>query len=63
MMRRAEDALSALDAAGWQLTAYPRMEIGGDILPFTQTLGGELVEPSTQGSIEMKMRFGVNRPR
>ena len=63
MMRRAEDALEALDAAGWQLTAYPRMEISGDIRPFTQTLAGGLVEPSTQGGIEMKMRFEVNRPR
>ena len=63
MVRRAEEALSALDAAGWQLTGYPRMEISGDIRTFIQTLGGELAEPSTQGGVEMKVRFEVDRPR
>lgn len=63
LMRRAEDALDALAAAGWQLTDYPAMEFRGEVFPFTQTLAGELVEPSRQGGIELTVRFSVDRPR
>lgn len=63
LMCRAEDALSALEAAGWQLTGYPHMEFIGEVMPFSQTLTGELVQPSQQGGMALKMRFEVNRSR
>lgn len=63
LMRRAEDTLDGLAEAGWQLTEYPAMEFRGKVFPFGQTLAGELVEPSRQGGIELRMRFSVDRPR
>ena len=39
------------------------VEVSGRIAPFTQTLGGELVEPGEQYDLELKVRFEVNRPR
>ena len=63
LMRRAENTLDALAEAGWQLTDYPAMEFSGEVFPFGQTLAGELVEPSRQGGIELKVRFSVDRPR
>ena len=62
-MKRAEDTLDALATAGWQLTEYPCMEFRGEVRRFAQFLDGELAEPSTQGGIELRMRFAVDRPR
>ena len=62
-LNRAEDALDALAAAGWQLTEYPCMEFRGEVRRFGQFLNGELAEPSKQGGIELRMRFAVDRPR
>jgi len=63
LMERAEDAFAALAAAGWLLTGSLDMEVSGRIAPFTQTLGGELVEPGEHYDVELKVRFEVNRPR
>ena len=63
LMRRAEDTLDALEAAGWHLTEYPCMEFRGEVRRFAQFLGGGLAEPSRQGGIELRMRFAVDRPR
>ncbi len=62
-LKCAEDALDAAGAAGWHLTSYPRMEFSGDVGRFrTDSLTGELIEPSRQYGIELKMRFEVDRP-
>ena len=63
LLGRAEMALSALAAAGWQLTSYPAMEFSGRVKPFVQTLGGKLFEPAQQRGIMLRMRFAVDRPR
>ena len=63
LLERAEEALDALSAAGWELTAYPRMETDGEVRRFAQYLDGTLAEPSRQGGISMRMRFEVDRPR
>jgi hypothetical protein len=63
LLERAEETLDALGAAGWHLTAYPRMEINGEVRRFAQYLDGTLAEPSKQGGISMRMRFEVDRPR
>ncbi len=62
-LNRAEDALDALEAAGWHLTQYPCMEFRGEVRPFAQFLSGKLAEPSRQGGIELRMRLAVDRPR
>ena len=63
LTERAEGVLEALAAEGWELTAYPRMEISGEVRRFAQFLDGTLAEPSKQGAISMRMRFEVDRPR
>ena len=63
LIERAENALEALASAGWHLTAYPRMEINGEVRRFAQYLDGTLAEPSVQGAISLRMRFEVDRPR
>lgn len=63
LAERAEDAFAALEAAGWMLMHGLRMEMSGNVAPFTQTLGGELVEPGEHYDVELKVRFEVNRPR
>ena len=63
LIERAEDALDALAAAGWQLTGGLRMEVTGRTGPFTQTYGGELVEAGEHFDVQLKVRFEVNRPR
>ena len=63
LMERAEAALDALSEAGWELTAYPRMEIDGEVRRFAQFLDGTLAEPSKQAYTSMRMRFEVDRPR
>lgn len=63
LLGRAEDTIDALAEAGWHLVSYPRMEFTGDITPFMQTLDGEMVLPSQQHSILMKVRFEVSRAR
>jgi hypothetical protein len=63
LTERAEDAFAALEAAGWMLMHGLHMEMSGNVAPFTQTLGGELVEPGEHYDLELKVRFEVNRPR
>lgn len=63
LLARAEGILEALDETGWQLTSYPAMEFTGEIRPFKQTIGGELVEPSAQYGIRLRLTLDVNRPR
>ncbi len=59
LLGRAEDALDALAAAGWQPTQYPAMEFTGSITFCTATLDYVLVDPATQHGIMLKMRFEV----
>jgi len=63
LIEHAEAAIEALEAAGWLLTGSLHMEITSRIAPFTQTLGGELVEKGEHYDLEMHVRFEVNRPR
>lgn len=63
LLARAEAALSACEAAGWQLAEYPDMEFTGRVGPLTQTFGGELVRPAEQLGIKLRMTFAVDRPR
>lgn len=63
LMERAEGAIDALAAAGWLLVGALRMEVKGMTAPWTQTLGGELVERGEHYDVELKVRFEVNRPR
>ncbi len=63
LTERAEDAIEALAAAGWLLTGRLDMEIRNMVAPFTQTLGGDLVEPGEHYDFELKVQFEVNRPR
>jgi len=63
LIDRAEEAFEALEAAGWLLTGSLDMEVTGRVAPFTQTLGGELVEKGEHYDLEMRVRFEVNRPR
>lgn len=63
LLDRAETALEALEAAGWHLTEYPCMEFTGLVKRFTQTLTGEVVQPSQQGEIALKMCFAVDSPK
>jgi hypothetical protein len=63
LLDRAEAALEALEVAGWHLTEYPRMEFTGIVKRFTQTFTGEVVQPSQQGEIALKMRFAVDSPK
>lgn len=63
LVERAEDAFDALAAGGWQLMRGLSMELSGNVAPFTQTLGGELVEPGEHYDLELKVRFEVQRPR
>lgn len=62
LLARAEDGLDAMEAAGWHLTRYPAMEFSGNVDPFSQTRAGELVEPSRQYRIGLRVRFETDRP-
>lgn len=63
LIEHAEAAIEALEAAGWLLTGSLRMELKNNVAPFTQTMGGDLVEPGEHYDLEMHVRFEVNRPR
>jgi hypothetical protein len=63
LMECAEAMFDALAADGWQLMHGLSMELTGNVAPFTQTLGGELVEPGEHYDLELTVRFEVNRPR
>ncbi len=63
LLDRGETALEALEAAGWHLTEYPRMEFTGIVQRFMQTLLGEVVQPSQQAKIALRMRFAVDNPK
>lgn len=64
LLARAEGILEALADAGWQPTEYPDMEFTGEIVePFAQTIGGEIVRPSVQGGIRLRLRLAVDRSR
>lgn len=63
LMERAEEAFEALAAAGWLLMGSVDMELASRVAPFTQTFGGELVEPGEHYDLKLKVKFEVNRPR
>jgi hypothetical protein len=60
LLRHAEEALDALEAAGWFFTGCPHMEFSGRV-----SLAGDGGEGtrSFQHDIGLKLRFGVSRPR
>lgn len=62
-LRAAEDALDALEGAGWQLVSDgPVMEFTSELEPATVTLDGALMIPGQQHSIGLRVRFGVCGP-
>lgn len=64
LLRHAEEALDALEAAGWFFTECPHLEFSGHV---TILPGGTNTGPadttSLQHDITLKVRFGVDQPR
>lgn len=59
LLRHAEEALDAIEAAGWQFTMCPAMEFSGRV-----TLTGLQEEWSSfQHDLNLTLRFQVNKPR
>lgn len=63
LLSRAEEALDALAAAGWHLTAAPRMELAGRLAYHGEDDDGRPHHPPIQHGISMKLWFEVDRPR
>jgi len=61
LLARAEDALAALEPAGWHLSECPRMRFDGSLTPLVRTLAGELVKPAVQRAISLRVDFAVIR--
>lgn len=61
LLARAEDALAALDAAGWHLAECPSMRFDGSLTRLVATVAGELVSPPVQHLIGLRMDFAVIR--
>lgn len=63
MLQAAEDALAALNAAGWHLVMNgPAMEFSAELEPAVVTLDGKLMIPEQQHSIGLRVRFGITGP-
>ncbi len=63
LLSRAEEALDALAAAGWHLTASPGMELSGRLTRHGLDDDGRPIQPSLHDNFSMKLRFEVDRPR
>jgi hypothetical protein len=62
LLSRAEEALDALAAAGWNMTAAPRMELAGRLTFHGEDDDGRPYHPPIQHDISMKLWFEVDRP-
>ena len=63
LLSRAGEALAALAAAGWQLTAAPRMELAGRLTRYGFDDDGNPLKAPMQYDISMKLWFEVERSR
>lgn len=63
LLSRAEDAMDALAAAGWHLTAAPRMELAGRLTRYAEDDDGKPFAPPLQHDLSLKLWFEVDRPR
>lgn len=63
MLGQFERMLDVLGNAGWQPVERFDLTFSTDVLNFTQTLAGVLVEPSKQGRIALKFTLRLGRPQ
>ena len=63
LLARAEDAMDALAAADWHLTAAPRMEFTGRLIRYVPDDDGRPLRPPLHHDISLRLWFEVDRPR
>jgi hypothetical protein len=61
MISRAEEALDALAAGGYHLTAAPRMELTGRLTCYPEGDDGKPLRPAMHHDILLKLWFEVDR--
>lgn len=63
LMTRADEMIAALAAEGWHLMDYLNLECTTEVRPFAQTLHGEMVIPSQQHGVTLKVDTRIGRAR